>query len=855
MKRLEEALAGREDSYILPFLWMKGESRPVIREELDRIQECGIREICLESRPHPDFLGDSWWMDLDCIMEEARKRSMRVWVLDDRKFPTGYANGAFVRKYPQLAKVYLAERHMDVVGPASQNAVLIQPFLGGDGKLLAVLAVERADGGTTALRRESALDLTDQVRDGFLYLDIPEGQWRIMVLYTTQKGGGREGYMNLIDSASVRVLLDEVYEPHYERYRQDFGKTFAGFFSDEPELGNVAGYGFQEKLGQGGVRLPWSKELRERLQKSWGDDWKLELVSLWYETGEGTGAARADYMDAVTLLVKQCFSGQIGAWCEERGVEYIGHVIEDDNAHARLGCGAGHYFREQSAQHRSGIDVVHFQIVPGFDDPVHQWIAGDRDGEFFHYGLAKLGASAAHLDTNKKGRALCEIFGNYGWAFGTAGMKWLADHMLVRGINHFVPHAFSMQYPDPDCPPHFYARGHNPEFPLFAELMRYLNRMCHLLSGGIHIADAAILYHAESEWSGGETMLFQKPGRRLMEHQLDYDVVSVDKLEEGTADHGRLRIGEETYACLILPYSERIPDRAAARVIELAKGGVEIFVMDSLPQQTMGGSKLTDEFRSSVCVVSLERLTEKIPAGIWTEGSFPHLRLYRYKQKDGLILMVMNESNSRPVETMLHLPGNACGVREYDGMKNSSVFWKTGADGFSLLLEPGQSRLLILTEEEGGQPQTHRTAARPLCSEWKISVKEEGQKWTLWRELAFGAKLPNINGPDCLPDFCGTIRYETEMWFENVTGRQILYLPEFGDSAQIWVNEKNPVTLLRSPARADVTEDLITGHNRLRIEITNTPVWKVKDPVSTHLQIGPTGMTQTPVLECWKPVM
>ena len=93
------------------------------------------------------------------------------------------------------------------------------------------------------------------------------------------------------------------------------------------------------------------------------------------------------------------------------------------------------------------------------------------------------------------------------------------------------------------------------------------------------------------------------------------------------------------------------------------------------------------------------------------------------------------------------------------------------------------------------------------------------------------------------------------MWFENVTGRQILYLPEFGDSAQIWVNEKNPVTLLRSPARADVTEDLITGHNRLRIEITNTPVWKVKDPVSTHLQIGPTGMTQTPVLECWKPVM
>ena len=31
-------------------------------------------------------------------------------------------------------------------------------------------------------------------------------------------------------------------------------------------------------------------------------------------------------------------------------------------------------------------------------------------------------------------------------------MKWIADHMLVRGINWFTPHAFSMApFPDWDC--------------------------------------------------------------------------------------------------------------------------------------------------------------------------------------------------------------------------------------------------------------------------------------------------------------------------------------------------------------------------------------------------------------------
>jgi len=41
-------------------------------------------------------------------------------------------------------------------------------------------------------------------------------------------------------------------------------------------------------------------------------------------------------------------------------------------------------------------------------------------------------------------------------------MKLFTDHMLVRGINHFMLHAFSPKDSDEDCPPHFYARGENP---------------------------------------------------------------------------------------------------------------------------------------------------------------------------------------------------------------------------------------------------------------------------------------------------------------------------------------------------------------------------------------------------------
>ena len=106
MKHLQALLQGKCTSHILPFLWMKGEDNETIGKELDKIEKCGIREVCLESRPHPDFCGPKWWENLDFICAEAEKRGLRLWILDDKKFPTGYANGGF-EKHPEKSKLYL----------------------------------------------------------------------------------------------------------------------------------------------------------------------------------------------------------------------------------------------------------------------------------------------------------------------------------------------------------------------------------------------------------------------------------------------------------------------------------------------------------------------------------------------------------------------------------------------------------------------------------------------------------------------------------------------------------------------------------------------------------------------------
>lgn len=863
MKRLQTILEGKEDSHILPFLWMKGEERDVILEEMDKIEECGIREICLESRPHPDFCGDGWWETLDCLLPEAERRGIRLWILDDDKFPTGHANGGFAGR-PEKSKLYLAERHMDICGPCRGHAVLVENFLQPDGRLLGILAVPKPDGETLAVSGEHILDLTDRYENGFVYFDLPEGPYRLFVLFTTGKGGGRADYMNLIDPQSVRVLIDEVYEKHYARYGKYFGTTIAGFFSDEPELGNVDGYPFDNTLGQKDIRLPWSSLLEEALREKWGEGFLSCLPALWYESGEKTAAVRSVYMDEMTRLVRSCFSGQVGSWCEKHGVEYIGHIIEDDNAHTRMGCSIGHYFREMEGQHMAGIDVVHHQIVPGFTEPVHQWIAGDRDGEFFHFGLAKLGSSAAHIQENKKGRALCEIFGNYGWAEGNSLMKWLTNHMLVRGINEFTPHAFSMRYPDPDCPPHFYARGENPGFACFTRLMKYMNRGAHLLSGGTPLVDAAVLYHAEAEWSGAGCMYFQKPGRRLMERQLDYDVIPVDALDRAAVENGRLVIGGMRYPCLILPYAFRLPAAAARFVKEAAAQGLKVFICGALPETDTMGGKLPAGWADKAFSVSLdgigeavEGLTESLKSrSLTVTGGSPELRSFSVRHEDGLAAMYFNESVSKKVNAGVRVTEVGFeSVTVYDPWSNRSESFALNGQELPLILEPGEAVFFCFDKNTVSvAPYPVCARAEPLRVDWRLS-KEDGPDGGFGEEtvLRAGEKLPNLNGPGYWPAYTGTCRYEACFSCEKEEGvRYKLLFPEASDCVRVVLNGRDCGWLAGFPARADITEELASGGNRLELYVTNTLVWQRRDGASTHLQIPATGITEEPVLECYR---
>ncbi len=219
--------------------------------------------------------------------------------------------------------------------------------------------------------------------------------------------GGSDPHAHHIDylnADSTQLLIDNVYERIHERYADEFGTTIAGFFSDEPGLYNDPDtFDFDSTARQG--RAPAVERRGRRAPVGADSDDAASLLPLlWWPAAGAERAVRYAFMDAVTALYSENFSRRLGDWCRAHGVEYIGHVIEDNGAHAHLGPGAGHYFRAMAGQDMAGIDIIGGQVIPGFSHGPFGNLSGAADGEFFHFGLAKLASSAAHLDPLKQGR-------------------------------------------------------------------------------------------------------------------------------------------------------------------------------------------------------------------------------------------------------------------------------------------------------------------------------------------------------------------------------------------------------------------------------------------------------------------
>ncbi len=444
-----------------------------------------------------------------------------------------------------------------------------------------------------------------------------------------------------------------------------------------------------------------------------------------------------------------------------------------------------------------------------------------------------MASSEAELNPHKQGNSFSESFGAYGWSEGLKTMKWITDVICVRGINNITPHAFSpMDYPDPDCPPHFYAKGKNPQWKYFKIWADYANRVCSLLSDGKSVASAGVLYHAEAEW-GGAYQPFEKIVKQLMHNQIDSVVIAGDYITKDSAyatATGSLSVNGYEVQVLIVPYSQYLPKRLCEKLSRLAEEGVKILFVDKFPDRCYGGENFSSGHMTALPQQDLiGKLVEEGNFDILVEPKNTAL-VYRHYQKAGEdIYFFTNEEIHAVVQSQVTLP-SVGPVYLYDALaeKRLEIPYEqdAGKTKIHLTLEPYQSIFVIFGEHGQLEKPVHideYAHKKAMNGEWQIRLAPYDSDGSFGEPIALN-ELGNLTAAHRYPYFAGTIQYCLE--FESATdGEALLDLGRVGEIAQVWINDIEIGILICPPYRLSVPKGVLCkGRNALTVRVTNTLV-------------------------------
>jgi hypothetical protein len=763
---------------LTPLFWTQGQPPDVIRKVIREVAQGGNTGLVWESRPHPDYLGAGWWRDLEVAIDESKKQGLALWLFDEWMYPSGIAGGKVVSGDPELANHVIEARTAE---PAINEPfrLVVPGGLGAGESLVSVVAFRKGADPVDLAGRESW---------------TPPGEgwkvcWVVSRAYQAKAGWEMDNMIDVMNPRAAEAFIRLTHEPTYARFGSEFGKTIRGFFSDETGFRNVTSY--RSLPGMAGMPMPWSPVFVDYFQKRKGYDPRPLLAALWWDLGAKGRAARFDLMDAYTRAFAENFFRPQQEWCRAHGVEFIGHVVEDNHADHNLGYGPGHWFRVMQYFDVPGIDVVGYQVTPGLDAGQNFWTPeGEQwDQEHFQFGLAAMARGAALAKRDR--RIFSEAFGANGWSEGLRMVKWIGDWHIVNGIAFLSPHAVTMKHHDPDCPPHFNESSGNPQARYYVEWAKYFRKLQALVWENDPVYDAAVLYTAESAWVGPAQNV--APVVRALEQTQVSTVVLPYEIwaKEGSFDSGAWSYNGQRFRAVVLPRVQAVPVDAIRRLAEFARAGGRVIVVDEWPRLSVDGrgdgevAAAVENLRAKAALLSLPELARAASdlARVRPDAAAPWLQVSRRRGPTGEFAILHNRSLTATVRVLgQELPPYALAAVDLSTRR--------------ALIEP---------------PLRIEGQALPV-SGWDRALGD-------WR------RQPGLD------KFAGTMTYKATVRLEP-GGRVVLDAGEVYEIAELTVNGKPAGVRIAPPYRWEVGSLVRGGENTIEIAVTNTAQARWADPFS-----------------------
>ena len=371
--------------------------------------------------------------------------------------------------------------------------------------------------------------------------------------------------------------------------------------------------------------------------------------------------------------------------------------------------------------------------------------------------------------------------------------------------------------------------------------MSYMGRCTHMLEGGTHMADVALFYNAEGEWTGGENQTFHALSRVLTNELIDFDIIPYDYLKDAEVIDKHLSINGERFGALIVSRSEILPSRLLSCFARLAKAGLPIIFTDSLPTRVAEGDDINayNPYFQSVPTESLgAMLREKGLCHISGVGEYlKYLRFYHVKREKEDIYLFSNEAIRNTVNATVTLPQSGeCVI--YEPWHNR-CYRGVAKDGkLPIRLENGNMLFVIFG---GDMPKDLpdfcvEVARKPLPLCFDIATKDEGE--SDFSTVATNAVPFDISKENSR--FSGEVLYQAK--FTADPAYTVLDLGEVGEVCEAWLNGQYLGSRINAPYKFSLKDALREGENDLKVLVKSNLGHRRRDQFSKYLQLPPTGI-------------
>lgn len=594
-----------------------------------------------------EYLGKEFMEHIKESVETAKKLEMTAWLYDEDRWPSGMAGG----RVSALGDVYRCkgltlEVSHDDYNPMDES----------------VIALFYAKLNGMSLLQEEQLDHALSHR-------LHSNKEEVHLIFRIEISEKSEWFNNEappdnLNPDTVKAFIESTYEVYKSTIGTEFGQTVKGIFTDEPSVNDR-----HTQFTPGRGWIPWTYGFNDVYESKRKYSILKYLPYIFFD-GEHSSMIRHDYWRTVTELFSESYAKQLGEWCEDNGLAFTGHFL---NEHI-LGVAtrvSGAIMPNYRYQHIPGIDILKEQT----DETI----------------TIKQCASVVNQYGRK--RMLSETYGCTGWEFTFEGQKWVGDFQFVLGVNMVSQHLALYTIRGcrkRDYPPVF---GYHTSWWKYNNIIEdYFARLSRVLTEGEVIRDVLILHPASTAWSMQGTnpdgfkirsldrdipkineygSTFNKFLRYMLGSHYDFDLGDEIIMEEtGRIKGQKFFVNLVGYHTVVIPSIKSMFKSTYYLLESFLKAGGQVVAVEPLP--TMIEGRLADQemqelfSHKNMRVVSEpfkvpEELNTFLPRKISIKneiGEEAQELLYMLRKIDeDYILFVINNDRERSIKAKISLEG------------------------------------------------------------------------------------------------------------------------------------------------------------------------------------------------------